>query len=181
VVLVTDRGAVRCAVEPSRTPRAAALFLGLATGRARWRDPATGAIVTRPMYEDRLFFRAIPGVMAQTGCPLDNGTGGPGFRIEVEPRDDDADRLLRPGALVLARYMPPPDRRDPSPPPPGHVLGSQFAVLLADMRHLAGQVTVLGSCSDLEVVARVADDVAGRGARPKLLRVRLESPDGGVD
>jgi peptidyl-prolyl cis-trans isomerase A (cyclophilin A) len=171
--LETDRGTVICRLD-RHAPRALALFVGLATGRAKWRDPASGQIAARPLFDDRRFFRGIPGVLVQTGCPRDDGMGNPGYRIEVETDPGDTARLARPGALVMARYTPPPGRSDPDPPPPGHVIGSQFGVTLADMHHLAGQVTVLGSCENLDVVARIAEGVA-RGGRPVLRRVGLST------
>jgi hypothetical protein len=74
--------------------------------------------------------------------------------------------------LVLARYQVPPDRTDPNPPPAGQVLGSQFAVLLTDMRHLVGKVSVLGRCGDLELAREIAERVAD-GEPHTLLRVEL--------
>src|SRR5438105_198911 len=87
--LHTEAGIIRCVLEPGRAPAAVALFVGLATGRAAWRDPGTGAVTTRPLYRDRRFFRAIPGVLIQTGDPRDDGTGHPGYRLPVEARPDD--------------------------------------------------------------------------------------------
>jgi cyclophilin family peptidyl-prolyl cis-trans isomerase len=130
-------------------------------------------VVRRPLYQDLAVFRGTPGALMQTGCPIGDGTGHPGYRIPVEASDGDAARLGRPGALVLARYTPPPNRIDPAPPPPGDVIGSQFAVTLTDMGHLAGQVTVIGSCADLDVVARVAALVAGKERPVRLVRVVL--------
>lgn len=109
--------------------------------------------------------------MVQTGCPKNDGTGTPGYRIAVEAHAEDRERLARPGALFLARYRPPPDRPDPAPPPPGDVIGTQLVVGLVDMSHLAGQVTVLGACQDLDVVGSISRRVAGGG------RVVLERLD----
>jgi cyclophilin family peptidyl-prolyl cis-trans isomerase len=132
------------------------------------------------MYRDLPFFRAIPDALVQSGCPLGNGTGHPGYRIPVEPSPDDAQRLGRPGALLLARYHPPPNRVDPAPPPPGHVIGSQFVITLTDMSHLANEVTVIGSCTDLARVGAIASLVATGGRRVELTRVSIEGvlPDG---
>jgi hypothetical protein len=55
------------------------------------------------------------------------------------------------------------------------VLGSQFAVLLTDMRHLAGKVSVLGQCGDLELAREIAARVAD-GEPHTLLQVELAQP-----
>jgi peptidyl-prolyl cis-trans isomerase A (cyclophilin A) len=162
--LHTSEGDVRCTLTPALTPRAVALFVGLARGRAVYRDPRSQALVHAPMYRDLPFFRAIRGVLVQSGCPIGNGTGHPGYRIPVESTPDDAARLARRGALTLARYQPAPNREDPAPPPAGHVIGSQFVITLTDMHHLAGQVSVIGSCQDLSVVERIAQRVASGGS-----------------
>jgi peptidyl-prolyl cis-trans isomerase A (cyclophilin A) len=173
VRLETNRGVVHCELDPVQVLQGTALFVGLSTGRAKHRDPRSGRISSEPLYLHRKFFRAIAGVLVQTGCPLDNGTGHPGYRIAVETRPDDAERLRSPGALLLARYTPPPGRRDPNPPPEGRVIGSQFVVTLADMHHLAGLVTVLGRCGDLGIVSAIAEErVSGRF--PELERVVVE-------
>lgn len=169
--LVTDRGTLRCELEPERTPQAAAMFIGFALGRAAWKAPGTELVTERPLYRDLDIVRGVPGVLIQSGDPLGNTAGNPGYRIAVEADPDDARRLAQPGALILARYMPPPERVDPAPPPPGHVLGSQFAVLLTDMSHLAGQVSVLGRCGDLELARALAEEVAAHRAHPKLIEV----------
>jgi peptidyl-prolyl cis-trans isomerase A (cyclophilin A) len=171
VEIETTAGTFHCTVEPSHAPRAAAMFVGLATGRAPFVDPATSRVVRLHYYDGLSVFRAIDGAMIQSGCPLGNGTGTPGYRIAVEARDDDRARLARPGALALARYNPPPNRPDPRPPPAGEVIGSQFIVTVNDMSHLAGQVTVLGQCTELDVVAKIARVVGRREQPVTVLRV----------
>jgi len=168
---------IRCTLDPARSPRGVALFAGLARGRAAWRDPRAAAIVQgRRYYDGLLVFRAIPNLMIQSGCPAGDGTGHPGFRIEVESHPDDAVRLAKPGALLLAAYHPAPNREDPTPPPPGQVIGSQFVITLGDMKHLASKVTVIGACRerDLEHVSRIAEAVASAAHAVTITRVGIE-------
>ena len=166
--LETDAGTIHCEIDPARVPRAAALVVGLARGDTPFRNPRTNAVERRPYYDGLTFFRRLPGEMIQTGCPLGDGTGHPGYRIPVETSAGDADLLARPGALLLARYQPAPSRADPNPPPPGQVIGSQLAVALAPMTQNLGKVTVLGRCGDLDVVRKISD--APRAAPAPVLR-----------
>jgi peptidyl-prolyl cis-trans isomerase A (cyclophilin A) len=172
VQLLTDEGAVHCTLDARRAPQAVASFVGLATGRAPHRNLRDGALSSEPLYDHLHFFRAVPGIFVQTGCPLDDGTGHPGYRFPPEPHADDAARLGR-GALFLASYTAPPGRTDPHPPTPGHTLGSQFVIALTSMKHLAGKTTVLGRCEDLDVVERLAR-AREAGRLPALERVVVD-------
>lgn len=171
LVLETNEGAIHCEVEPHKAPRAVAMFVGLARGLAPWRDSKTGVLTKRPFYADLDVFRATEGSLLQSGCPLGDGTGTPGYRIPVESSVADRQRLARPGALLLARYRAPPNRPDPHPPAPENVIGSQFVITLNDMSHLAGEVTVIGSCRDLDIAGRIASVVAHKERNVKLQRV----------
>ena len=172
--LETSEGAIRCELEPDSAPNAVALFVGLALGRAPWLDTRSGEVVTRPMYRESKIFRAVPDAFWQAGCPLGNGTGSPGYRIAVEASASDGARLARPGALMLARYHAPPNRRDPHPPPPGQVIGSQFVLGLGDLSHLAGEVSVLGTCTDLQRARGIAALVASHTREVRVERVVIE-------
>jgi peptidyl-prolyl cis-trans isomerase A (cyclophilin A) len=168
LVFETELGTVHCKLFPERAPGAVALVTGLAAGTARFRDARTGAVRTGRFYDGLTFFRRTAGAMVQVGCPLGTGTGHPGYRIEAELHPDDAKLLAEPGALVMARYHPAPNRVDPNPPPPGHVIGSQLVITLRPMPHLAGELPVIGRCADLDVVRRLS-----LAAEPPVLR-RLE-------
>jgi len=156
ITLDTDAGTIRCEVDPARVPRGAAIVVGLARGKAPFRDMHTGQMAQRPYYDGLTFFRRMPGEMVQTGCPIGDGTGFPGFRIAVEATARDRELLAEPGALLLAHYQPPPLRADPNPPPSDHVIGSQLVIALAPMTQNLGAVTVLGRCGDLDVVRRLS-------------------------
>ena len=154
--LETSLGSVRCELLAARAPHAVALVAELAQGKRPYRLGAQAEFGKGRYYDGLTFFRRIPNVMVQTGCPLGNGTGYPGFRIEAELHKDDARFLKQPGALVMARYRTPPNRQDPHPPPKGHVIGSQFAITLRPMTHLAGELPVVGRCQDLDVVKKLS-------------------------
>jgi peptidyl-prolyl cis-trans isomerase A (cyclophilin A) len=155
--LETDAGTVHCEIDPARVPRGAALVVGLARADASFREARGGAVVRRPYYDGLTFFRRLPGEMIQTGCPLGDGTGHPGYRIPVETSGRDAELLARPGALLMARYQAAPGRADPDPPAPGDVIGSQIAVALTPMTQNLGKVTVLCRCGDLDVVRKISE------------------------
>ena len=177
VTLVTDAGSIACRVDAVRTPRAAAMFIGFALGRAAFLDPSTQRVTRRALYRNLPIHRAVAGALLQTGDPRGDGTGHPGYRIEVEPAADDRERLSKPGALVLARYTSPPGRTDPNPPPPGQVLGSQFALLLIPMPHLVGLVSVIGRCENLELAKQLSIDIAEHHTARTLREVRIRGAE----
>jgi cyclophilin family peptidyl-prolyl cis-trans isomerase len=76
----------------------------------------------------------------------------------------------------MARYTPPPGRDDPQARWPTKVIGSQFAITLTTMTHLAGRHTVIGHCADLDRVRAIAarGTAAGRGL-PRLKGVQIVS------
>ena len=133
-------------------------------------SPRSRALIEHTDYAGRAFFRAIPGVLVQTGSPTDDGSNGSQPRIAIELHEDDAARLAKPGVLLLARYTPPPNRVDPNPPKNGEVIGPQLVIGLVDMSHLAGTVTVAGACRDLDVVRRISETRGARVTRASLQR-----------
>jgi cyclophilin family peptidyl-prolyl cis-trans isomerase len=171
VDLETDFGTIHCEIDPARVPRAAALVAGLARGDAAFRDGHSGAVVRRRYYDGLTFFRRLPGELIQTGCPLGDGTGHPGYRIPVETSARDAELLAHPGALLMARYRSPPRRADPDAPEPNQAIGSQLAIALTPMTNNLGAVTVLGRCGDLDVVRKISE-VPSTAPRPALRALR---------
>jgi peptidyl-prolyl cis-trans isomerase A (cyclophilin A) len=169
ITLETGRGAISCELDPERAPLGVATFVGLAEGRACYRDARTGRIGRGHFYDGLVFHRRIDGALVQSGCPIGDGTGTPGFRYPIEMSARDEALVSEPGALLLATYTPPPGRRDPNPPPEGHVHGSQFVIALRPMTHVLGSATVLGRCENLDVVRAIA---AAQEA-PSLRSIRL--------
>jgi cyclophilin family peptidyl-prolyl cis-trans isomerase len=116
-------------------------------------------------YDGLIFHRVIPGFMAQGGCPIGRGTGGPGYEYHGE-FDGDA-RHDAPGKLSMANRGPGTD-------------GSQFFLTFVPTPHLDGNHTVFGEVIDgldtLEVLER-----AGSGSGETRERLAIERATVSVD
>jgi len=150
--IATSQGDLHCTLYEAKTPRAVANFVGLATGKKAWVDPATGKTVTgKPFYDGLTFHRVIKDFMIQGGDPLGVGTGGPGYKFADEIV---ADLGNRPGTLVMAN-----SGKDTN--------GSQFFVNQVDNKYLDGRFTVFGACAELDVVTAIALVPTDANNRPK--------------
>ena len=89
-------------------------------------------------YDGLTFHRVIPGFMIQGGCPLGNGTGGPGYNIKGEFSANGVKNDLKhtTGVLSMARAMHPDSA------------GSQFFIMVADAPHLDGQYAAFGKITE---------------------------------
>ncbi len=83
-VVFTNQGNFVIALYYKRTPLTVAHFVGLAEGSKAWIHPSTKLTVRKPFYNGLKFHRIIPTYLVQTGCPLGNGKGGPGYTIKDE-------------------------------------------------------------------------------------------------
>lgn len=169
-VIDTTAGKLTCTLFPKQAPKTVANFIGLATGAKEWKDPKTGAAVKgKPLYDSVLFHRVIPNFMVQTGDPLGNGTGGPGYRFEDEFVPEL--RFDKPGVLAMANSGPATN-------------GSQFFITEVPTPWLNDHHTVFGQCDDASVelvkqIARVATDP--RSNRPDQdIRIKHITIEGGV-
>ena len=95
-------------------------------------------LVKDHFYDHLTFHRIIPGFMIQGGCPLGNGTGGPGYSIKGEFAANGVKNDLKHtrGVLSMARAMDP------------NSAGSQFFVMVADAPHLDGQYAAFGKVTE---------------------------------
>jgi peptidyl-prolyl cis-trans isomerase B (cyclophilin B) len=117
-------------------------------------------------YDGTTFHRVIPGFMIQGGDPRskndnpgDDGTGGPGYRIEDEFSDVRHER----GVVSMAN-MGYPDSA-----------GSQFFIVVKDTPYLDGKYTAFARVtSGMEVADRIAAVETGDADRP-LENVVVES------
>jgi peptidyl-prolyl cis-trans isomerase A (cyclophilin A) len=104
-ILHTTAGDMKCELFPDQARKAVSNFIGLATGKKDWTNPATGVKVHgKPLYDGVIFHRVIPEFMIQGGDPIGNGTGNPGYQFEDELR---ADLLFdHPGRIAMANSGP---------------------------------------------------------------------------
>ena len=80
-------------------------------------------------YNGLTFHRVIPGFVAQGGCPYGTGTGGPGYTIKCETKNNP--HIHQVGALSMAHAG-----KDTG--------GSQFFICYDAFPHLDGVHTVFG-------------------------------------
>jgi cyclophilin family peptidyl-prolyl cis-trans isomerase len=101
------------------------------------------SLVQRGFYDGLVFHRVLPGFVAQAGCPLGDGTGGPGYFIYCEsPRKDHRNHFR--GSLSMAKGA----QRDTG--------GSQFFLAFRPIAHLNGVHTVFGRVIEgMEVLAEL--------------------------
>lgn len=162
--LHTTSGDIRLELFPNHAPKTVRNFTGLATGTQAWKDPATGAERTEPLYDGVVFHRVIKGFMIQGGDPLGTGTGGPGYTFDDEIHPEL--RFDQPYLLAMANAG---LRRDPVTGNVGGTNGSQFFISVTPTPHLNGKHTIFGKVADdasRAVVDAIATTQTGRGDRP---------------
>jgi cyclophilin family peptidyl-prolyl cis-trans isomerase len=111
-LIKTSMGDITVELLVKSAPQTVANFLGLAGGTKEWKDPTSGEMVKRPFYDGLTFHRVIPDFMIQGGCPLGNGSGGPGYKFEdeINAKSYGLDKLMiladeKPNPEALSRLM----------------------------------------------------------------------------
>jgi len=161
--LHTSAGDIRVELFENQAPATVANFTGLAEGTKEWKDPATGAQCTDPLYAGVVFHRVIDGFMIQGGDPLGNGRGGPGYSFDDEIHPELS--FARPYLLAMANSGKRPDATGR----PRGTNGSQFFVTVAPTPWLNGKHTIFGEVADdasRKVVDAIATAPVGPGDRP---------------
>jgi cyclophilin family peptidyl-prolyl cis-trans isomerase len=103
-------------------------------------------------YDGLAFHRVIPGFMAQGGCPLGTGTGGPGYEYDGEFRDDV--KHDRGGLLSMANAGPGTD-------------GSQFFLTFAATPWLDGKHTIFGEIVGGEATLKAIEPLGSDQGRTR--------------
>jgi len=115
-IIETDKGNIVLELFESDAPNTVANFVKL---------------INKGYYNGLKFHRVIPNFMVQGGCPVGNGTGGPGYTIkcEINPKKHLA------GTLSMAHAG-----KDTG--------GSQFFITHSPQPHLDGVHTVFGQVTE---------------------------------
>jgi peptidyl-prolyl cis-trans isomerase A (cyclophilin A) len=128
-VLETSKGRIVARLYADAAPKTVAHLRALADGTKPWRDPKTGQVVYRPLYDGVVFHRVVPGYYIQTGDPAGTGAGEPAVPVPDEIRPGL--RFDRPGLLGMASWGPGTSQ-------------SQFFITLSPQPDLDGQHTLFG-------------------------------------
>ena len=127
-------------------------------------------LVGQGFYNGLTFHRVIPGFMIQGGCPLGNGTGGPGWNIKGEFTANGVNNPLKHtyGVLSMARSMMPDSA------------GSQFFIMTSDSPHLDGQYAAFGKVLEgmdvADAIVSVKRDMRDKPLEPQVMKsIRVET------
>ena len=149
---VTSDGNFTVRLFDQEAPKTVENFVSLAEGTKQWTDPRTSEKVTKPYYDGVIFHRVIDGFMIQSGDPLGQGIGGPGYNFndEFHPRL----RHNKAGILSMANRGP-------------NTNGGQFFITLGPTPHLDDRHSVFGEVTEgMDVVRRIGSTQTGAQDRP---------------
>jgi peptidyl-prolyl cis-trans isomerase A (cyclophilin A) len=162
-VFTTSAGKFTAKLFEKDTPESVRTFVGLAQGTKAWRDPKTGKMVNRPLYDNLLFYRVIPGDMIQSGSPTGTSAWGCGFKI----RDEYLPGLKfdRAGRLAMANA----GTEDSG--------GCQFFITMGPMRTWDNKYSIFGQVVEGMEVAEKINHAPAHGEEPihpaKLISVAI--------
>ncbi len=108
-------------------------------------------LTKKGFYNDLLFHRVIPGFMAQGGCPLGTGTGGPGYKYDGEI--SDSVKHDKPYLLSMANAGEGTD-------------GSQFFLTFKKTPWLDGKHTIFGEIVEGQDVMEILEAAGSRSGKP---------------
>ena len=149
---VTNEGNFTARLYDLEAPKTVANFVELAEGTKEWTDPRTSRKVKEPYYDGVIFHRVIDGFMIQSGDPLGQGIGGPGYTF-----DDEFHPSLRHGKAGILSMA----NRGPN------TNGGQFFITLGPTPHLDDRHSVFGEVTEgMDVVRKIGSTKTGNRDRP---------------
>ena len=127
------------------------------------------SLVEKGFYDGLDFHRVMEGFMAQGGCPIGDGTGGPGYKIYCECINENHRNHFA-GSISMAKET------------PRHTGGSQFFINFVPTTYLNGMHTVFGRVVEgmenmpnivkIDPAARRAQDEPTKIVKATVLRKR---------
>ncbi|KQV06709.1 peptidylprolyl isomerase [Leifsonia sp. Root112D2] len=146
--LHTNYGDIKVNLFGNHAPKTVKNFVGLATGEIEWTHPATGVKSNDKLYDGVVFHRIIPGFMIQSGDPLGQGIGGPGYAFddEINPELD----FTEPYILAMANAGIQQGKG---------TNGSQFFITVGPTTWLQGKHSIFGAVED-EASRKIVDKLA---------------------
>jgi cyclophilin family peptidyl-prolyl cis-trans isomerase len=157
----TSMGSFTAKLFETETPVTVRNFSALARGTKPWKDPKTGAMVAKPLYNNITFHRVIKNFMIQTGDPTATGSHDCGFTIkdEIVP----SLKFDQPGRLGMANIGSP------------NTGGCQFFVTTVPYPSLNGGYTVFGQVVDGQDIVNKIDSVPTNRDDKPITPVKLVS------
>jgi peptidyl-prolyl cis-trans isomerase A (cyclophilin A) len=129
----TNKGDIIVNLLGNHAPKTVANFVGLATGEKEWKHPETGKVSNDPLYDGVIFHRIIKDFMLQTGDPLGEGYGGPGYTFADEFNSEL--NFNEPYVVAMANAGP-------------GTNGSQFFITTVPTQWLQNKHTIFGLVED---------------------------------
>ena len=136
-ILETNKGTIRLKLMPDVAPM---------------HVTSTIFLTKKGFYDGLTFHRVIPGFMAQGGCPLGTGTGGPGYQYEGEFNNNV--KHDKPYMLSMANAGPGTD-------------GSQFFITFVPTPGLDGKHTIFGSVVEGQDVVKKLEKAGSSSGETK--------------
>jgi cyclophilin family peptidyl-prolyl cis-trans isomerase len=163
-IFQTSQGVITARLFEKNTPIAVQNFVALAQGTKAWRDPKTGAMVKRPLYDNLTFHRVMTGVMIQAGDPT--GTGAHNCGVTIPDEFLPGLRFDHAGKLAVANT----GAADSG--------GCQFFITTDGVASWSGKYTIFGEVvSGLDVADKISHGRV-KGDKPvdpaKLIGVTIE-------